>query len=370
MNDTTNYLALPDEELIEQSALPVQEQTEEPDPEEPIEEIPEDGSGDPNLDPDEAPESESEGEGEVDPHVPSIKPKGEPVEAPGNVTEDGEEKASVDYEEFYKRLTTPFRANGKSIQTRSAEEIIKLMQLGANYTQKMQQMAPHRKIVETLKKNNLLDEGKINWLIDLSKNHKGAIGKLLKEGSIDPMDVDLDDEEVKGYTPESHQVSDNEIQFNETLEEIKGLPNGLELLRMVHTDWDNQSKDILWQQPATFHVLYEQKQSGLYDYVVSEIERAKMLGKVAPNAPFISVYRDASEDLYKQGKLNRFLNPENQYNPKPVAKTVQKKPSVGNHQKASAASTGYTSKKTTGTAVPNPLSMSDDDFLKLMSQQV
>ena len=69
---------------------------------------------------------------------------------------------SVDYEAFYKKVMAPFKANGKMITLRSPEEAIQLMQQGANFTKKMQAIAPHRKLLIMLENNGLLDESKIN----------------------------------------------------------------------------------------------------------------------------------------------------------------------------------------------------------------
>src|SRR5690606_21653948 len=75
-------------------------------------------------------------------------------------------QVTPDYEKLYKEIMKPFKANGREIKLNSPEEVITLMQKGANYTKKMQALQPHLKIVRMLENNQLLDEGKLSQLID------------------------------------------------------------------------------------------------------------------------------------------------------------------------------------------------------------
>ena len=51
------------------------------------------------------------------------------------------------------------------------------MQMGAGYGRKLQDMQPHLKTLRMLEKNNLLDEGKLSYLIDLDQKNPDAIKK-------------------------------------------------------------------------------------------------------------------------------------------------------------------------------------------------
>ena len=65
--------------------------------------------------------------------------------APQDKTEDTKEKESENTEEVsldlmkevYNKVFAPFRANGKEIQVKSVDDVISLMQMGANYNKKM-----------------------------------------------------------------------------------------------------------------------------------------------------------------------------------------------------------------------------------------
>ena len=90
------------------------------------------------------------------------------------------ESEKTDYEAFYKEVMTPFKANGKLIELRNPAEAVQLMQMGANYTRKMQAIQQHRKVLTMLENNGLLDEGKLSFLIDIEKKNPDAIQKLVK----------------------------------------------------------------------------------------------------------------------------------------------------------------------------------------------
>ena len=105
--------------------------------------------------------------------------------------EKSAEKA-VDYKAAYEKIMTPFKANGKLISLESPDEAVRLMQMGANYTKKLQALQPQLRMLRMLENNGLLDEQKLSYLIDLDKKNPSAITKLVKESGIDPIDIDIE----------------------------------------------------------------------------------------------------------------------------------------------------------------------------------
>jgi len=130
-------------------------------------------------------------------------PAAEKVEKPTT-----EEAKPVDYKAFHDTMMAPFKANGKTIELRTPEEAIQLMKMGANYTRKMQEIAPHRKMLTMLQKHEL-DETRLSYLIDLDKKNPEAIKQLIKEANIDPLDIDVTI--PSAYQAGNHIVSDDEV---------------------------------------------------------------------------------------------------------------------------------------------------------------
>lgn len=292
------------------------------------------------------PENESEGVG-----VPQ-----EDSEPSVEDTEAQEEEP--DYEELYKRVIAPFKANGREVTPQSVEEVIQLMQMGANYTRKMQDIAPYRKVLTMLQNNELLDEDKLSFLIDLNKKDKVAIQKLLKDAELDPLDIDTSEE--VNYVAGNHRVSNEEVALNGVLEDVLATPTGAETVQVISQQWDQASKEIIWKDPSIVNVINQQRANGIYDKIVSEIERQRIFGAVPYNMPFIDAYRAVGQKMNEAGMLN----------PEPVGRTsTTHPPKVSNNNRAKAASTTRSIPRKTNAGI-DPLSLSDDEFLEFMAGRV
>lgn len=269
-----------------------------------------------------------------------------------------------DHKAFYEKVMAPIKANGKTIELRTPEEAIQLMQQGANYTQKMQAIAPHRKVLTMLQNNSLLDEDKLSFLIDLEKGNPEAIQKLLKDKNVDVLALDTESEPT--YLGGNHKVSDNEVAFQTNLSELSSTSEGKETLQTINSTWDDASKEVLWGEPGLMPVIHAQRANGIYDRIVSEMDRRRTLGQIAPETSFINAYRQVGDDLMKSGGFDD-LAPKVQ--PKPAAQApvavattaAAPKPVVENGDKASAASPTRSTPKP-AKAIVNPLAMSDEEF--------
>jgi hypothetical protein len=284
--------------------------------------------------------------------------------------EQGEEKpleelAPEAYKAFYEKVMAPFKANGKTIVLHSEEEAIQLMQMGANYTKKLQDIQPHRKVLLMLQNNDLLDEGKLSFLIDLEKRDPKAIQKLIKDSGIDPMDIDTDSD--SDYQTGNHAVSDSEVQFRGVLEEITSSDTGKQTIQVIQQTWDQTSKEVLWSQPEILKVMHEQRESGVYARITSEIDRQKVLGKITPTMPFLEAYQLVGNQLYGQPDTAAAGN--NGSAEPAQRRELDRRPAkpklmVKDGDKAKAASTTKSTPRATRQIV-NPLTMSDEEFLKL-----
>jgi len=279
----------------------------------------------------------------------------------------------VNFKTMYEQIMTPFKANGKMISLKSPEEAVQLMQMGANYTQKMQQLVPHRKLLVMLENAGLMDEGKLSFLIDLEKRNPEAIKKLVKDSGIDPMDIDTTVEPA--YHEGNHRVTDEEVSFYSALEDLRSSPEGQETLQIISTNWDKASKDVLWQSPEIMGIIRQQRENGIYDRIANEIDRQRTLGVISPTVPFLHAYKTVGDQLVAQNAFDDLPNQQTARTTAsvataPIATRVQApRPTVTNGDRANAASpTRPTASK--AKEMVNPLAMSDDDFLKQMSGRV
>ena len=129
---------------------------------------------------------------------------------------DVSDPENIDYKGWYDKVMAPIKANGKTITLQSPEEAIQLMQMGANYTKKMQQIAPQRKTLMMLEKNGI-DQDTLNFLIDIKNKNPQAIAKLLKDANIDPLDVDTTSQ--NNYVAPNYSISDQEADWTSAINE-------------------------------------------------------------------------------------------------------------------------------------------------------
>lgn len=285
-----------------------------------------------------------------------------PVKEPVAPAKKEEAKAPVNFEAEYNRIMAPFKANGKEVKLQNPDDVIRLMQMGANYTKKMQALQPNLRLLKMLENQGLLDEGKINNLIDLHKRNPAAIQQLVKDSGIDPLEIDTSKD--PGYVPGNHSVSEQELQFSSTLDEIVSTQEGADLVVAIDKQWDDASKQALYKEPEILMHLLNQKQSGVFDQIADEVARQRMLGNLV-NVPFVQAYNMVGQHL----QANNQLKLPAAVPPAPTSTVVETRvaaPSapVTNSDKARAASPTKTAPQSVKQVI-NPLEMSDEDFLKM-----
>lgn len=358
-NPETNGVQTPDEEVDTPAVedLPTEETSPEAEPDE-------EDSANP-LTSDKVVDTEVDSNGEpITKAEPSTTEPGQEQEEEGKQSEGL--PADFNYKEGYEKLMAPFKANGKVITPRSPEEAISLMQMGANYTRKMQELKPYRKVMLMLQNNGLMDEDKLSFLIDLDKKNPEAIKKLLKDSGTDPLDFNPDEE--INYQGGNHRVTDTEADFATEIDDLKSTQEGQATLGVIGSTWDAASKDALYQNRGLLQTIHEQRENGIYDTIANEVNRLQMLGQIPVGTPFIQAYNHVGNLLAQQGAFNRVAKPEPVQAVKPVVQPVvrvaQPKQTLANSEQAKAASLNRAATRK-ATPIVNPLAMSDEDFAKL-----
>lgn len=291
----------------------------------------------------------------VDPD-PVDPPAADPVDPP--VEADPPPDAGIDYKAEYERLMAPFKANGGEIKVQNTDEIIQLMQFGANYHKKMQGLKPSLKIMKLLERNELLDEGKLSYLIDLSKKDPAAITKLIKDAGIDPLAIDTT--AADGYTPKTPKVSDLEMDLDAVLEQIQETPTYNQTLKVVSETWDDASRNTIAASPHIIAIINEHIGNGTFAQVSSEVDRARRFGKLQGVSDF-DAYKLMGDYLQGQGKLGTAVQPTG------VNTDIPTKKEADDKRKELKKAAAVTPSKTTSTTTQplNPLALSDDEFSKL-----
>lgn len=273
--------------------------------------------------------------------------------------EDTPETAKIDYEGAYKRIMAPFKASKRMMKIDNVDDAIKLMQMGADYSSKMKAIKPNLRVVSMLEREGLLDEAKLNNLIDLSKKNPAAITKLIKESGIDPLDIDTDTEDE--YKATDYSVSDTEFNVNQALDDIKDSPTFDRTLNVLAKEWDSDSKKLITENPEIISIINDHMYNGVYDEVQSIVDSERALGRL--KVPDVVAYKQVAEYLQLKGELV----PEGYVAPPPVASVLKTKAktdeAVKQKRKAAASTKKTTSKKTSASL--DYLKMTDEEFMKM-----
>ena len=273
--------------------------------------------------------------------------------------EDTQETAKVDFEAAYKRITSPFKASKRMMQVDNVDDAIALMQKGADYHSKMRAIAPHLKMINMLEKEGLLNQTKLNNLIDISKRDPKAIAQLIKDSGIDPLDIDTDEE--VGYKPTNYGITDKEFKINQIIDDIKSTPSFEKTIHVLGKEWDDESKKLISENPEIISVINNHVENGVYDKVQSVMDTERALGRL--NVSDVEAYRLIAEKLQQDG----IIVSEGQVNQSPnasVPKTKARDDVAIKQKRKAAASTKKTTTKN-ATVPPNYLNMTDEEFMKL-----
>ena len=275
--------------------------------------------------------------------------------------EEDVKDSELDYKAEYEKLIAPFRANGKDMQISNVDDAITLMQQGANYNKKMAGLKPNLKLMKMLENNELLDESKLAFLIDLNKKNPEAVQKFIKDSGLDPLEIDT--EGNAEYTPGTYTVDDTEVELDSVLDDIRDTKSFNETIDIISNKWDASSKKVLLEQPSIIGIINEHVSNGVYAKITQVVENERMLGRLK-NLSDLEAYRHIGDAIQAKGGFNK-KEPTSKAN-EDAAKKVDKPkddPKLKNRKRA-ASSTKQTPRKK-GDKNFNPLALSDEEFEKV-----
>lgn len=291
------------------------------------------------------------------------KSKSEPKPKAGDKPADGEGEDGRDYKAELERVLSPIKANGREIQVSSVDDAIQLMQMGANYHKKMAALKPNLAVLKMLEQHGLLDQEKLSYLIDLDKKNPEAVKKLVKDSGIDPLDIDTD--KAGNYKPSNYSVDEKAVELDAVLDELKGSQHYAPLLQTVGKDWDSQSRQVIADTPDLLRTLHSHMSSGIFAKIVSAVETERAFGRLSGMSD-LEAYRAVGDKLNAQGAFNGVSANTATAPAKVVPVKAASTPNTNSaaKQKKLAASTSRASAPVQQ-APFNPLSMSDDELMKL-----
>ena len=269
-----------------------------------------------------------------------------------------QETDAFNYEDAYNQVTAPFKANGATMQVKSPEDIVRLMQMGAGAQKQMAKLKPNLKLIKMLENNNLLDERRLNNLIDLSKNDSKAIAKLVKDSGVDPDDIDI--ENASTYQPNNYTVTDSEYELDQVLDSIKHTDTFDKTIDLLTSEWDDKSKTFVSENPNVIKVINDHMLNGVYDKVNAVMQQDKALGKLS-GVSDVDAYKQIIDMLAKNGELvdgNQQVPVQSNITDIGDAGSVKRK-----QNRKAAAPTKQTNTSNNSKQDVSYLTLSDDEFM-------
>lgn len=206
--------------------------------------------------------------------------------------------STVDYEGFYAQLTAPIKAAGREIQIQSAEEAVRLMQQGADYSRKMQQFNQMRSTVKALEEHGINNPETLGYLADLHAGKPEAIARLIKQHKVDLFDFNTDADE--GYVPPKAQVPEGVLALEEVIEDLQATSQTFTQTLNTVNNWDEASRQHVTKDPNLLRIIDAEVASGRFDKVDALIQRGKVLGTIPQNTPYLQAYVECEKVILEQ----------------------------------------------------------------------
>lgn len=221
-------------------------------------------------------------------------------------------------EEFRDLLTKPFKASGREVVFKDPQDILRLMQQGFDYQKKMAGFKPQKRIIKTLEQHGLLDEAKLNQLIELSQGKPEAVAQFLKDRNIDTFE--LPDVEEKPHQYGNYMVNEQQVEFEEKVNELRGTQYGNAVLNFVNSLPDQDFTTVFNNQRILDDLAFH-AQSGLLDDALNQLAADRAVGKVPSDMTPLDAYNAISGYLYQQNQAK--YNPNQ---PRVVGNNLQTEP--------------------------------------------
>ncbi len=217
--------------------------------------------------------------------------------------DQGTEDESASKDKPAKVVTRKFKANGQEFEFSEDEMMDQFEQVfgkAMDYTQKMQNIAPYRKMISALETEGVTSE-QLNLAIDALKGNKQALKQMIEDNKLDAYDLtDDSSKEQDPYTPTNYGKNDVELGIEEVSATISNDPEYKITVDVIDNQWDQTSRQAFATNPELIRGLHNDIKTGLYDKVAPMAMKMKVLdGNTKSN---IEYYMLAGEKLLESEK--------------------------------------------------------------------
>jgi len=207
------------------------------------------------------------------------EPKGEPVDEAEPAEDEDPEAEEPQKEDEVDTKSRTFKANGQEF-TFTEEEIYNHFETvfgqSMNYTQKMQKIAPYRKMISALEQEGVTHDS-LNLALDALKGDKGALKQMLENAKIDAYDLTSEDEDSPAYVPGNYGKDETALDIEEITSKLQGDEEFKITKSVIDDQWDDNSRRAFADNPNMITGLHNDIVSGMYDTVAPRAMKMKVL---------------------------------------------------------------------------------------------
>ena len=214
-------------------------------------------------------DGESDEEDDETPEPSDVVDEGNPDVDPTDAPDETPSANSETPQKF-----KPLRMNGKDVSINSMEELYALASAGGQFTQKMQEISQYKKSLAVMQKNGLTEQD-LSLLIEARNGNKDALASILKQSGVDTLE--LEDEPSEGYQPGAYVPTDMEVSLMDVQREISSDPEYQITQNVVNNMLDNQSQDMLVQNPSMIRGIHQDIKNGVFQGVKAEADKLKIM---------------------------------------------------------------------------------------------
>lgn len=284
-------------------------------------------------------------EGEVE------EPQEESYEGePEGIEQEGEPEESEQEVQTSGLVGKPIKIGNQEYTFNSEEEIVQLINQSVQSQSQLSEFSKYQATLGMLEKNEMLDEGKLSFAMDLLEGKTEAIRKLIADKQISMDDIDTDTE--VDYKPSDRSVSEKELEWKGLSQQLQSTDEGRKAIDIVANQWDANSRKALMEQPSNLLHLANQIKDGSYDRIINEVSRRRLLGQIGSNVGLLQAYAQVGKELLGGEKTEP---------------TVESKPkrSVPDTRKRATSTRQTVHQPKQEPSLEEMANMSDEDFLKL-----
>lgn len=172
------------------------------------------------------------------------------------------------------------------------DELKQMASKGMDYTNKMQRIAPFRKMINAIETNNISEED-INQLIEMKKGNKDAVGAFTKKYNIALSDIEAGEANAANYKPQSYGREPTPLDDIDMELRASMVPTQYDrMVDFINTKLDQPSQQFFIDNPEALRLIANDIESGMFDKVMLQVEKGEYLGTWNRSVPKIERYRE------------------------------------------------------------------------------